>query len=201
MFWYGGFWRLRLGVAGLVLGGMLLFAGLREWQLGSAASDQPEDVTLEALIARGPDGNPHVRVSDFVLGDNYVYFTDDTGTYWTSVLVPAVPNKMGDQAAHVLIPQVIVKSTHASDEDHLNTLRARTRLQGLVVNRIEALGSEEREILAKDYPGIDFDKCIILEEGRQPSSGGMVFLMGGGGLALVVVGGWLLLYNFTRTGY
>jgi len=70
MFWYGyGFWRLRLGIAGLVLGGMLLFAGFREWQLGAAASAQPEDLTLEQLIARGPDGNPNVRLHDFQLGD------------------------------------------------------------------------------------------------------------------------------------
>jgi len=201
MFWYGGFWRLRLGIVGLVTGGMLLFAGAREWQLGSTASAQPDDVSLEELVARGPDAQPHVRVRDFVLGDNYVYFEDDTGSYWTDVLIPAVSSKMGDQASHVLIPQVIVKTKHISNEDQLSALRARARLEGMVVNRIEALGSEEKDILAKDYPGINFDKCIILEEGREPSQGAMLFLMGGGGLALVLVGGWLLLYNFTRTSY
>jgi hypothetical protein len=199
MFWYGGFWRLRLGIAGLVLGGMLLFGGFREWQLGATASAQPEDVTLEQLIARGPDAQPHVRISDFVLGDNYVYFEDDSGIYWQSVLIPAVPNNKGDQAAHVLIPQVIVKTKHVTKEDELPSFRARARLEGMVINRIEGIGGEEKQILAKDYPGINFEKCIILEEGRQPSAGGMLFLMGGGGLALVLVGGWLLLYNFNRT--
>ena len=200
MFWFSGsFWRLRLGIIGLVLGGMLLFGGFREWQLGSGASAQPEDITLEALIARGPDGNPNVRIRDFTLGENYVYFTDDSNIYWTSVLIPAVPSSKGDQAAHVLVPKVIVKTTHVPSEDKLDGLRARTQLQGLAINRIESLGSEEKEMLAKDYPGIDFAKCIIFEEGRQPSDGSMLFLMGGGGLALVLVGGWLLLYNFNRT--
>ena len=202
MFWRTGLnWRLRLGLAGLGVAFALLFAGFREWQLGAAASAQPEDLTLEALVARGPGGNPHVRVSDFVLGDNYVYFTDDGGFRWTSVLIPAVPTTMGDQSAHVLIPKVIVKTTHVADEEQLEPLRARSRLQGLVINRIEELGSEEKEILLQDYPGIDFHKCIILEEGRAPSDGTKLFLMGGGGLASLLGAGWLLLYNFSRTGY
>ncbi|HVS35299.1 MAG TPA: hypothetical protein VMS17_06925 [Gemmataceae bacterium] len=199
MFWYGGFWRLRLGITGLVLGGMLLFFGFHEWQLGTAASAQPEDLTLEALIARGPNGNPNIRVRDFMLGDNFTYFTDDTGTYWTDVLVPAVPKTMGEQSAHVLIPKVIVRCKHVANEDQLDQLYGRTQLEGMVVNRIESLGSDEKNFLLKDYPDIDFDTCIILEEGRKPSNSAMLFLMGGGGLALLLGGGWLLLYNFNRT--
>ena len=193
------FWRLRLGISGLVLGGMLLFTGFREWQLGAAASAAPEDLTLEALIARGPDGNLNVRVSDFMLADNYVYFLDDSGVSWSSVLIPAVPKTLGEQSAHVLNPRVIVKSTHTPSENELDMLRRRTRIQGLVVNRIEELGTEEKNLLRQDYPGMDLDKCLILEEGRQPSGFGAVFLMGGGGLALLLGGGWLLLYNFSRT--
>ena len=185
MFWYGGrFWRLRLGITGLVLGGMLLFACYHEWRLGSAASAQPENLTLEQLIARGPNGNPNVRLRDFQLGENFAYFTDNHGIYWTRVLVPAVPSTMGEQAAHVLIPKVIIKSTHVANKEQLDSLHARTQMQGLVVNRIESLGKDERELLVEDYPGIDFDNCIIFEEGRKPSDGTMIFLMGGGGLAL-----------------
>lgn len=193
------FWRLRLGIAGLVLGAMLLFTGFREWQLGAAASAAPEDLTLEALIARGPDGNPNVRISDFMLADNYVYFLDDSGVSWGVVLIPAVPKTLGEQSVHVLNPKVIVKSTRVPSENELKPLRARTRMQGLVVNRIEALGSEEKDLLSQDYPGLDINKCLILEESRQPSDFGKVFLMGGGGMALLLGGGWLLLYNFSRT--
>ncbi len=199
MFWYGyGCWRLRLGIAGLVLGGMLLFAGYHEWQLGSGASSQPQELTLQQLIDRGPDGNANVRVSDFTLGDNFAYFSDHSDVYWTRVLIPAVPNTMGEQAAHVLIPKVIVKSTHVHDDNEMDAIHERTQLQGLVINRIESLSKDERGILAQDYPGIDFDHCIILEEGRTPSNGSMLFLMGGGGLALLLVGGGLLMSNFNR---
>ena len=160
----------------------------------------PEDLTLEALIARGPDGNPNVRVSDFMLGDNFVYFTDDSGYRWTSVLIPAVPKTMGEQSAHVLNPQ-----GHRQEHARRHRRRAGGRcaaarkMQGLVINRIEELGTEEKDMLLQDYPGMDFNKCLILEEGRQPSEFAKVFLMSGGGLALLFGGGWLLLYNFTRT--
>jgi hypothetical protein len=193
------FFRLRLGIVVLVLGCTLLFYGFKEWRLGAVASTTPEDLTLEALIARGPDGNPNVRVSDFMLGDNYVYFTDDSGFRWTNVLIPAMPKTMGEQSAHVLNPQVIVKTAHAASEDDVDTLRSRTKMQGLVINRIEELGSEEKDMLRQDYPGLEFNKCLILEEGRQPSEFTKIFLMGGGGLALLFGGGWLLLYNFSRT--
>ena len=193
------FFRLRLGIVILVLGCIMMFYGYKEWRLCTAASTTPDDITLEALIARGPDGNPNVRVSDFMLGDNFVYFTDDSGLRWTNVLIPAVPKTMGEQSAHVLNPQVIVKTAHVASEDDVDTLRSRPKVQGLVINRIEELGSEEKEMLRQDYPGLDFNKCIILEEGRQPSEFIKVFLMGGGGLALLFGGGWLLLSNFTRT--
>ena len=77
------FWRLRLGIFGLFCGGMLLIAGYRRngsW--GRPPPATPEELTLEALIARGPDGNPNVRVRDFVLGDNYAFCSDDSGSCW-----------------------------------------------------------------------------------------------------------------------
>ena len=115
------------------------------------------------------------------------------------MLIPAVPTTLGEQSVHVLTPKVIVKSAHVPSDDALDALRGRTKMQALVVNRIEQLGPEEKNLLGQDYPGLDFNKCLILEEGRLPSDFGKVFLMGAGGAALLLGGGWLLLYNFTRT--
>lgn len=61
-------------------------------------------------------------------------------------------------------------------------------VRGLVVNRIETLGSQERNLLQGSFPGLDLDKVLILEEGRAPSSfvycSGMVAL----GVALLIGG-------------
>lgn len=191
------YWRLRLGGALLIFGVMLLIAGVREWQLGIASSAAPEDVTLEALIARGPDGNPNVRVSDFALGDDYLAISD-YHDFWQSVLIPAMPKTMGEQSAHVLTPKVIVKSTIIKSDDGIQSLGSRVRLQGMVINRIEELGREEKSQLLELYPGLDFSKCIILEESRQPSDFNKVFFMGAGGLAMLLGGGWTLMSNLMR---
>ena len=134
-----------------------------------------------------------------MFGKNFEYLANDTGTYWTTVLIPAFPNTLGDQSDHVLVPKLVVKSKHVPSEDQLDRLVDRTQLEGLIVNRTEGLGSDEKDLLLQDYPGIDFSTCIILEEGRQPSGGGMIFLMGGGGLALALGGLGLLFYNSNRT--
>src|SRR5262249_48703233 len=61
-------------------------------------------------------------------------------------------------------------------------------LQGLVTNEIESLGSEEQKLLNSSYPGTDFTKCVLFQEGREPAGSGKVFGMVGGGAALMLLG-------------
>ena len=63
----------------------------------------------------------------------------------------------------------------------------RETVQGMVVNEIESLDSEEKRILSESYPGIDFDRCTIFEHGRKPKGMGMIaaYIGGGGLLALL----------------
>lgn len=65
-------------------------------------------------------------------------------------------------------------------------------MQGVVINRIESLSSEEEELLRQSFPHIDLEKVLIVEEGREPSSilKAIGFLLGG--LVLILVGlAWL----------
>jgi hypothetical protein len=74
-------------------------------------------------------------------------------------------------------------------------------VQGLVINRISTLDAEEQRLIKQDFPDIDFNKVLILSEGRRPSSGlfclflailSVPFLLGFFG----IVGIWII----TRTG-
>ncbi|MCA9234065.1 MAG: hypothetical protein KDA44_01245 [Planctomycetales bacterium] len=66
-------------------------------------------------------------------------------------------------------------------------------LQGLVINTIGSLGSEEAEMFRESFPGLDTDKLVILEEGRTPASGLKSGGMIGGGLLVAIAGGlWML---------
>ena len=61
-------------------------------------------------------------------------------------------------------------------------------VQGLVINRIGSLDSEEKKLVKQSFPTVNFDKVLILEEGRKPSSLLITLGMLLGGLALIVVG-------------
>lgn len=48
--------------------------------------------------------------------------------------------------------------------------RTESAVQGLVINRISTLSSEEQKLIQQDFGTIDFSKVLILSEGRRPSS-------------------------------
>jgi hypothetical protein len=50
----------------------------------------------------------------------------------------------------------------------------------LVTNRISSLEKEIRQLLEQNYPGTDFDACLIIQEGRKPYSRVGLFAQGAG---------------------
>ena len=71
---------------------------------------------------------------------------------------------------------------------------AEDTVQGLVINMIGGLDSEEKGLLRETFPTADLDKVLIVEDGRKPASLGKSLGMtaGGGILALLGVGGFIL---------
>jgi phage FluMu protein Com len=193
----------KIGIGGLVIAVVL---GVLTWLEGTIAfqsSAQPEDFTLKALIARGPDGNPYVRVSQFVLCPNYVnQFNTKNPGVWTHVWIPAVPLdevKFGPNKEPITPNNVKILffSTSIRNEQELGNRLAREKVEGLVNTRT-SLSSETRRLLQQSYGGIDLDKCIILQEGRTPFSRGLIYLMGGGAIIFLLVGTGLLILAFAR---
>jgi hypothetical protein len=190
-------WAIRLGIISLVLGLGLGYATYVEYNLGAYATKEPEEMRLQDLIARGPGGNPHLLLTDYELCDNLVYESRGAANSpWTGVWVPIVPRGAADRVpGQRLAPQqvqAILFTTRASDGADLERRCAGPRLQGLVTNRIMSLGSKERKLLAESYPGTDFSRCIIFQEGRRPSSLTTVFLMGGGVALCLAAGAGLI---------
>jgi hypothetical protein len=198
MFWFSwSMMRLRFGIALVVLGGMLAYFGYREFSLASTASAAPQDLTLEQLAARGPGGNPNVRLHDFTLGKDFIPYCEDGGSRWSAVYIPALPQSTDRKVG---VPaKVIVLTNSVRNEDQLEGFRARATIQGLVSNDVIDLDPEDKEELAASYPGTDFNKCVIVHEGRQPTEGTTVLLMLGGGVGLALVGVMLLGSFFLRS--
>jgi hypothetical protein len=181
----------------LVMGGGLVLGGLNELKLVNASSLKPETISLKRLAERGPQGNPNIILTDFRLSKNFVYETrtnwGQKAERWESVRVPIVPRDegllglFGANAAGRDIPAIIF-SKHVGSKAELAKL-AVPQLRGMVINAITWLGADQLKLLQQSYPGIDFERCLIIEERHKPASAELLsFYLGGGGvLALIGV--------------
>jgi hypothetical protein len=201
---------MRLILAMEIGGGFLVFMGVQEMRLRSVADDAPQSITCAELEANGPGDNAHIALQEFELCDlAYVYEGQENGGSWSKVWVPAVPvggeyyikllstlDAEGNAQGEVRLPtniKLIVKSNDVENESQLGQLAALDSIEGMIVNEISSLGSEEKKLLKESYPGADFDTCYIMEVGRKPATAGKMFGLGGGGLALMLVGGGLFM--------
>jgi len=179
LFWIGGI--------SLIIGGALVFAGCQEKRLAAAASAVPEEISLQALIARGPDGNPNIILKDFVLCENYVFRTKNG--IWTGAWVPAVPQQAPNQfGGRPAVFQALIFTTNAKNQADLYGLCGQPRLRALMTNRISSLSGDIRSLLTESYPGTDFSRCLILQEGREPAGQTKLALLFGSGLIACLVG-------------
>lgn len=192
----------RIKIAMIVGGAVLAFMGYKEFKLSGVAKAEPSAITCADLAANGPGENAHVTVSDFLLSDSMVY--EEKKGRWTRVWVPALPiggeyqkkilaliDENGKLPAQVPPPtniKIILKFTDCRNEADLDRYADAETIQGIVVNEIDSLGSEERKILEESYPGVNFATCHLLEVGRRAPSAGATYGMLGGGAALAIAG-------------
>ncbi len=190
------FRALRLSIVLMVFGGICLSKGCAESRLAEASSKDPEVIALDKLIARGPEGNPNIVLTDFQICRNFVrrakLIDGKPNGDWLRVWVPVVSRGGGGLLGQLLASgkqiQAILISEHVRNENQLIGQLQVDRLPGMVINRIASLGSEEKKFLHESYPGVDFDKCLIIEEGRKPSSADAITAYNGGGVLLLLGG-------------
>ena len=187
---------LRYAIGLLIGSGACFWYTYREWQGSQGASASPEAIALEQLIARGPEGNPHVLLRNFIPCSNYAAFPSKGGNGWGAVYVPLIPGKL--PAYNAPLPhsndkiEVLLLSTSIKEQRDLRLLRNPSGLRGLVVNSIDPLGSNHRDFLQEHYPGIDLSRCVIVQEGRVPLDEFFIQMQTGLG-CILLVGGLLLL--------
>jgi hypothetical protein len=177
---------LFLGGFVVFVGVVLMVVGFMEQGVAAKASKVPEEITLKNLIARGPDGNPNILLTDFQLCENYVYKTKNG--IWQSAWVPAVPRDGLGQGGRPNVIQALIFTINARDPNSLYQLCGQPKLRALVINKIVSLGGEEKRLLEQSYPGTDFGRCLIIQEGREPAGPVKLLLMVGGGSVVALAG-------------
>ncbi len=153
---------MRFVLALVIGGGVLLFFGVQEIRLSSATDAEPQAITCAELAASGPGQNAHVVMGDFLLC-SFAFVYEEKNNKWSKVWVPAVPlggefhqqllsmlDAEGNLSGEPPMPtdvKVIVKTSDVSNNDDLSNMGDQDTLQGVVINNIESLGSENNEIL------------------------------------------------------
>jgi hypothetical protein len=168
--------------------------GFSNARLAKEASSEPEEISLKDLIARGPDGNPNIILTDFVLCETFVVKSE--GSRWTGAWVPVVPRVPGEpegrRAGVPVYVQAVIFTSKARDESELYARCGQAKLRAMVTNRIVSLGDQEAKLLHNSYAGLDLNHCLIIQEGREPAGRLQVFLMIGGGIILALAGAGLV---------
>ena len=174
---------LTIGIGGPVLGGLFAWYGFKERAVASESSPTPETMTLNQLIARGPEGNANVVVTDFTLIRDHAVERGRRNR-WSGAWVPIVPK----DAAPGTVPKVFVYTTEGRSPEEVYQQVSGPQLAGLVINKIKTPKGSVEDHFEERYPQVDFDTAIYIEEGRTPSSETTAMLMILGGIAAAVIG-------------
>ncbi|MEC7584003.1 MAG: hypothetical protein VYE77_06770 [Planctomycetota bacterium] len=192
-------WRFWLLIFGLTL---ILFGGVQEIALWQVASRKPQVMTCQQLVDQGPGDNAHVELEKFLLLVN-AFVHEVRGSQWSMAWVPAVPSGSGVSPAERAAAgdvRLLVKMPRARSMADVVETSQQPRLRGMVVNAIEELGPQEKALLERNYPGVDFGACYIFELGRRPASIVVILASVALGVGLILFVLWSLLGGSPSSG-
>jgi hypothetical protein len=194
----------------IFLGALFALMAINEGRQSAAGKSEPQEITCAQLVQSGFGDNAHVRMTDFYLCDfAYVYVK---GTLrWKKAWVPAVPLGSDIHASIKarLSPdgtfsgrlrgddiRIIVHLPNARSEKDVERAAAQDEIQGLLIKPFKVLDLEEQSLLEEDYPGLDYGRCLILVEGRRPSSKAKTVTIASAGFVAVALGVFLLVRHW-----
>ena len=108
---------------------------------------------------------------------------------------------LGKPPAHLV--RVIVVSYKIRNKEELGQIFTPDgAIQGMIVSSVRSMGKETENMLQQNYPGINLDNVLLLEQGRKPTSQELLTaLFAGGGLLIGVsglLGGCALVHRWRR---
>ena len=180
---------------GLIIAGIAaIFFGWQDWQLSRLVKSEPQSITCAALGQTGYGDNAHVQVTNtFLSPGGYVYQERGRGsTSWAKVWIPLIDIDSAYADSLRVLPEgtpipgptnfnVIMQTEHVSDLSELRSLSEADSFTGIVINKIDSLDSDTKRLLRESYPGVDLERCWILDHNRSKPSAAR-------GLGLLVLG-------------
>ena len=206
----------RIMLALLIGGCVLAFFGIQEYRVSMGTSAEPELVDLHALETGAEISNNHVKVGEHVavfgacvyeyeesslggMNDSskvtHLYYPIISDEHDFFQAINRLAEKYGDpfDAPDAEWPDidefaVLVKTKRFSTIGSIpDGLQDEGEVQGLVVNRISSLDSEEKQLVNQSFPRLDLNKVLILEQDRHPASLAKSLGMIAGGMVMVLI--------------
>ncbi|MBF7073457.1 hypothetical protein ISG33_08625 [Glaciecola sp. MH2013] len=208
----------RIKLALIIGGAILAFFGFQELRLGSIAKTAPSTISLYDLENGAAIENAHVKLTehDAIYGGLVYSYkqkkrsseevsgsTEVTETYY-AILSPEHPFIQAIDALQLQYPdgipddiefpsltgiKAIVKTDRFKNVAALpEGIQREQSVQGVIINEIESLGSEEAELMRQSFPGADLANVLLIEEGRTPTGTLNAIAMMGGGVLLSALG-------------
>lgn len=204
----------RILLLGIFGGGMLAYFGVQECRVGWGTSSQPESVSLAELEAGKRPANNHLLIQEHLAVFPQTVYSYSRGKYESGPPGPNssvnycyypiissehVFTKQLKQMAEAVArgqevePNPLADFTVLVKTKRFSTIGAipeqfslEDQVQGLVVNQIASLKDDEKNLITSQFPAVNIDKVLILDDGRRPSVLiGLAMLLGG----LVLSGG------------
>lgn len=195
---------VRIKLAMVALGGFIAFMGFQEFHVSQGATVEPAKVSLADLEAGKVPDNSHLEIGSHIALYGASIYEYEQSKYETGE--PGSNAKVNHCYYPIFStehPLFAVEEPTAGDDDFAVLVKTKAfktvgsipdggptvaSVQGLVINRISSLDSEEKDLVKQSFPRANLDKVLILEQGRTPASfaksGGML----GGGVLLSLVG-------------
>ena len=187
----------------MIIGGCLIWYGILEYRVGGGASSVAVDVEIADLEAGNalPDNHIRIGLHHCLYGASVFEYEDDSGQPTSSSKLVWLYSPIISDGHSYMDGLRELEKTHGSLEnvpedaewppltdfavlvkseayktlgDVPDQRKYYESVSGLVINRIESLGDQEKSLIREMFPDIDFDKILILEHGREPTSSGVV---------------------------
>lgn len=196
-----------------LIGAGIIYSGYEEYRVGSPSTQEPLSVELKQLEAGLRPTNNHLRIGKHIClypstilvvkAKNKDLRNPTVEQFYFPIISDFRPadlqgqplTSVEDDDARSLNPTtvaVLVKSHRFSRlGDVPDVPVAADHVQGVIVNVVHSPVMGEREKIKSLFPDVDFDRLLILEEGRRPSSAtkSLLTIAAGGGLIALLVAG------------
>lgn len=172
----------RLNAGLVIVGCILIFAGIKEFRVSAGTSSTAKEVSLETLYAEGAGEDVYLTITGAEPVTDFYVATESRLGRMSEIWYACAPANERNR------PKFVLYSTDAHTEAEVAQLMSRSTHTGMLISNVSGLDSETKGLFRENVPGINVDSPIIFQVGRAPSSflvwvgmilGGLLLALGG----------------------